>query len=168
MAPLAILDTVDPLLPINRPKSLREMRFSSRYVARFIMPANVHNMHQMRKHNVHAVLSAVSASAWYLPRMRLAEIRTARGLSQDDLAEMIDVNRSTISRAESMHNSAKLETYLRCADALGVSLADLFADSMDPVERELLSLFRHTPDVMKPHFLQLMRSAKSQPQTTTQ
>lgn len=63
--------------------------------------------------------------------MRLAEIRQARGLSQQQLGEMIGRAASTIQRAEVMAKTAKLETYQLCAAALGVSLAEIFADHAD-------------------------------------
>ncbi|TQS73310.1 helix-turn-helix transcriptional regulator [Rhodobacteraceae bacterium] len=122
----------------------------------------VHIMHNKRKRNVHTVQSLHLIASDNVSDMRLAEIRAAKGLSQDDLAEMVGVDRSTISRAESMNKTAKISTYIKCAEALGVSLSDLFADSMDPTERDLLQLFRVTPEAMKPHFVDLMRAAKSQ------
>ena len=51
--------------------------------------------------------------------MNLAKIRTSRGLSQKALGEMIGMDAATIQRAETMHSSAKLTTYVACADALG-------------------------------------------------
>lgn len=66
--------------------------------------------------------------------MRLAEIRKARGLTQEHLAEMIGKHASTIQRAEVMHPSAKLETYLACADALKISVADLFVDDLSAAD----------------------------------
>lgn len=74
--------------------------------------------------------------------MNMARIRKSQGLTQADLADMIGVDQSTIQRAEKGHSSAKLETYSRCADKLGVTLADLFSDDRTPVEITLLKGFR--------------------------
>lgn len=74
--------------------------------------------------------------------MNLAKIRTARGLSQKALGEMIGMDAATIQRAETMHRSAKLTTYVACADALGVTLADLFSEGLSPVERRIIDAFR--------------------------
>lgn len=74
--------------------------------------------------------------------MNLTLLREARGWRQEDLAEKIGVHPSTISRAESMHPSAKLETYAACAKELGVTLGDLFAENRSVVEVEFLRLFR--------------------------
>jgi transcriptional regulator with XRE-family HTH domain len=56
----------------------------------------------------------------------IARFRKMRGLTQRDVADMLGVDPATIHRAEAMHSSAKLATYLKYASALGVSLADLF------------------------------------------
>jgi transcriptional regulator with XRE-family HTH domain len=77
--------------------------------------------------------------------MNLARIRNLRGLSQRALADMIGVDPSTVHRTEVMHDSAKLSTYQACADALDISLADLFTDDLAPVDREFLRLFRSIP-----------------------
>ena len=49
--------------------------------------------------------------------MNLAAIRHMRGLSQRALGEMIGKDAAAINRAESMHRSATLLTYQKCADA---------------------------------------------------
>lgn len=77
--------------------------------------------------------------------MRLAEIRQARGLSQQQLGEMIGRAASTVQRAEVMAKTAKLETYQLCAAALGVSLTEIFSDSAD--EAIILLAYRNaSPD----------------------
>ena len=77
--------------------------------------------------------------------MNLAKLRQARGWSQRDLADVIGVNQSTIQRAEACDKTAKLATYKACAEALGVSLSDIFSDERSPVENALLSQFRTIP-----------------------
>lgn len=74
--------------------------------------------------------------------MKLAELRQARGLSQKELGEMVGRNASTIQRAEAMDKTAKLLTYRLCAEALGVSLSDLFTDDRTPLEQWVIELFR--------------------------
>lgn len=93
--------------------------------------------------------------------MHLKRLRELRGLNQDDLADMIGLTKSTVSRAESMHHTAKLATYRKCAEALGVSLADLFCDDLSPVERELLAVFRSTPASQRHVFAALIAQAKA-------
>ena len=94
--------------------------------------------------------------------MNLARIRKLKKLSQVALGEMIGVDGSTIQRAETMHHSAKLETYQKCADALGVTLADLFAEDFSPVERALVEAFRRVPDQQKHVVADMVRLASGQ------
>jgi transcriptional regulator with XRE-family HTH domain len=88
--------------------------------------------------------------------MNLARIRKAKRLSQRDLADMVGLDQATIQRAETMHSSAKLETYQKCADALGVNLADLFAGDRDGAEAILLSAFRQLPPEKRPGLLAIL------------
>lgn len=74
--------------------------------------------------------------------MNLATYRKAKKLSQQALAEMVGVDQSTIQRAEKMHASARLETYVKCAEALGVTLSDLFSDERSAEEALLVIAFR--------------------------
>lgn len=78
--------------------------------------------------------------------MNLRRIRELRGLKQADLADMIGKDKSTVSRAEAMHPTAKLETYQLCAVALGITLADIFCDDITPVKRELLDMIDRLPE----------------------
>jgi transcriptional regulator with XRE-family HTH domain len=94
--------------------------------------------------------------------MNLARIRKAKGLNQRDLAEMVGVDQATIQRAETMHSSAKLETYQRCADALGVTLEDLFAGSRDEKEAVLVSTFRRIPEEMRVAVLAMLDVVQKQ------
>ena len=59
---------------------------------------------------------------------RLRTIRVARGLSQDDLAAMIDRSVDAISNIERGKNLPELETLVAMAHTLGMSLADLVGD----------------------------------------
>lgn len=74
--------------------------------------------------------------------MRLAAIRKSKKLSQEQLGELIGRDQATIQRAEKMHRSARLETYIACADALGVSLDDLFSSERSDQENLLILRFR--------------------------
>jgi transcriptional regulator with XRE-family HTH domain len=76
--------------------------------------------------------------------MGLKQIRTERNLSLAALGEMIGRDASTVQRAETMHKSAKLETFVQCADVLGVRLEDLFTDRTD-LERLIVDAFRSLP-----------------------
>ena len=94
--------------------------------------------------------------------MNLTRIREAKGLSQRALGEMVGVDASTINRAEKMHSSAKLHTYIMCAEALGVSLADLFADDRSALEAELIGAFRKIPASRHAELLAMLRLARGE------
>lgn len=92
--------------------------------------------------------------------MNLAQIRKLRGLSQRQLAELIGVDASTIQRAETGHPSAKLETYRKCTEVLGVSLSDVFTDDRSSVEAEILAAFRRVPPEKHAQVLALLQLAQ--------
>lgn len=89
--------------------------------------------------------------------MNLARIRKARNLTQRDLAEMVGLDQSQIQRAEAMKPTAKLQTYIKCAEALDVTLGDIFADGGSIMDRELLNLFRRIPEARRQEALDLLK-----------
>lgn len=93
-------------------------------------------------------------------RMQLSTLRKRRGLSQRLLAEMVGLDQSTVQRAEKMHKSAMLTTYLACAEALKVELSDIFASEQTPTETELLEVFRRIPEAKHPDLIRLLRLAQ--------
>ncbi|WP_405391036.1 helix-turn-helix transcriptional regulator [Streptomyces sp. NBC_01102] len=73
---------------------------------------------------------SVPPPAWVLTRRRAIgdHIRTARetaGLTQQQVAERISMDRSTYNRIEQGHAAALIDSLIRIADAIGVPLADL-------------------------------------------
>jgi transcriptional regulator with XRE-family HTH domain len=117
---------------------------------------------------LHVVQLPFPQASCTMCNMNLARIRKARGLSQGDLAEMIGKDTATISRAESMSKTAKLETYQMCAEALHITLADIFCDEVAPIERELLAAFRAFPDDQRGVFVGLIEMAKARAQASDQ
>jgi len=99
--------------------------------------------------------------------MNLAKIRNSRKLSQRALGEMVGMDAATIQRAEVMHPTAKLATYRKCADALGVTLPDLFTDDQTPIESELLRLFRSIPEDRHDEILAIIRLVETQDRTAS-
>jgi transcriptional regulator with XRE-family HTH domain len=57
---------------------------------------------------------------------RLKEIRKARGLTQEALAEKVDLTPQYLSRLEGGHQSPSVETVARLAEALDLELCELF------------------------------------------
>jgi len=98
--------------------------------------------------------------------MNLRAIRKARGLSQQQLADMVGVTQPTIVRAETMDDGAMLRTYIKCADALGVTLADIFADDRSALEQTLIGAFRRVPVEKHPMLFDLLKLAEAQPAIT--
>jgi transcriptional regulator with XRE-family HTH domain len=66
---------------------------------------------------------ARAASIAFGARMR--ELRAARGLSQDELADRTDVHPTAIGRLERGAREPRLSTILRIADGLGVAPGEL-------------------------------------------
>ena len=60
--------------------------------------------------------------------IRLAEVRKAHGLSQDQLAQLSGVGRVTIARIETGRISPNLQTLEKLAAALGVCVCELIAE----------------------------------------
>lgn len=52
---------------------------------------------------------------------RIRQVRTMRGITQEQLAEMADISRVMIGRYETTDQLPALDTLIRIADALGVS-----------------------------------------------
>jgi len=83
---------------------------------------------------------------------RIQECRRARGLSQDELAELALLNRVTVAKYESGKVEPGVRAMLRIAAALEMSVGELLnseelpasapSDSQDE-ERTLLATFRH-------------------------
>lgn len=57
---------------------------------------------------------------------RIKELRTAKGLQQEELADMVGITRESLSRMERNKVSSSIETLQRICDALGVSLRHFF------------------------------------------
>jgi molybdate-binding protein/DNA-binding XRE family transcriptional regulator len=78
-------------------------------------------------------------------RNRLAELRTARGLSAIELAAAIDVSRQTVYAIESGDYAPNTAAALKLAQALGVPVEEIFqletpADSPNTEQAELLDV----------------------------
>jgi transcriptional regulator with XRE-family HTH domain len=64
---------------------------------------------------------------------RVAQLRDARGMSQEDLAQEASVSVKTISRFENGRHDGRRTTVRRIADALGVDEADIIGPPLDPL-----------------------------------
>ena len=61
------------------------------------------------------------------------QIRQERGLSQQALADLADVNKVTLVRIEGGKGNPNVETLEKLADALGVEIADFFPKAQAPL-----------------------------------
>lgn len=70
----------------------------------------------------------------------LREIRKRAGLSQEDLARMVGVERSTVTKWESGQNAPALPTLAKLADVLGVSVDDLLGRKFHQAARRAVDV----------------------------
>ena len=59
--------------------------------------------------------------------IRVRQLREESGLSQERVAELADIHRTYISSIERGQQNFSMTILIRLADALGVSLEDMFA-----------------------------------------
>jgi transcriptional regulator with XRE-family HTH domain len=74
--------------------------------------------------------------------LRIRTIRKARGLTQEDLAGMIDRSVDTISAIERGVNLPTYETLEKLAEGLGLPLAQLFEQDAEDTPRRLRAMAR--------------------------
>lgn len=103
--------------------------------------------------------AAKGAGRYHMP-MRLKQIRKAKGLSQADLADMIGVNQSTISKMENGEQGCTIEKFQAYAAAVGVGLSDLFADDRTAAEDVLVSAFRALSPERQKGWLDMAKAAR--------
>lgn len=83
--------------------------------------------------------NSLAMSPTWRMKLRIAELRAARGLSQTDLAERLGTTQAAVSRMETGSrdlNTARLEQVAR---ALGVTVADLIIEQYDDHTRAELN-----------------------------
>jgi len=72
---------------------------------------------------------------------RIKELRLGRGLSQDQLAELVDVDTKHMSRIETGLSAPTVDRLEMIADALGVELRSLFEfGHLDEREEQLVGI----------------------------
>ncbi len=93
--------------------------------------------------------------------MNINRIRRAKGLTQVQLAELMNVTQPTISRLERGDEGTTLGQYKSCAIALSVTVSDLFGDSQSILELRLLETFRKVPVSKRSQVLSLLELASA-------
>ena len=103
-------------------------------------------------------VSAVQDAGNSIRGMRLAELRKRKKLTQVELAEMSGVEQATISRIERGSDAVTLRTLRQIANAMQVSVGDLFLDDRTAAESALLRAFRALPPARQDGWLDLARA----------
>ena len=80
-----------------------------------------------------------SRMIWYRLGNRIAEMRTARGITQFELAEKTGLSRVYIGYIEQGKRCATILTYLDIVTVLGYSLNDLVRDNIQDTVPELVA-----------------------------
>ena len=95
---------------------------------------------------------------------RVKEVRTEKGISQDDLAERCKTQAQYLSQIENGRKQASLQTLVSVAEVLGVSLNELLSGNQvnNPAEyqRDVLQIFEGCSSYEKRVLFELLRSAK--------
>ncbi|MEV6867411.1 helix-turn-helix transcriptional regulator [Streptosporangium subroseum] len=67
--------------------------------------------------------------------LRLRDVREQQGLTQERLGELAEVDRKTINRIENGMYSPRLDNVFQIADALDVSVKELFGTCSTSINR---------------------------------
>ena len=96
---------------------------------------------------------------------RIKEIRLAKGLSQEKLAEKADLSEPHMSHVETGNTKASLKTIVNIANALEVSVDELLCDnvihSKHIFEKELANLLADCTDIEIRAIVEIAKSAKN-------
>ena len=63
---------------------------------------------------------------------KILSLRTQRGMSQDDLAEKLEVSRQSVSKWETAQSTPDLDKIIKLADLFGVSVDELVREGERP------------------------------------
>lgn len=95
-----------------------------------------------------------------MARHQLQKIRIAKGLSQKELAQLIDANQQDISRLETGKISMSERWLEKLTPALGVTIADIFGvrPEMSLEETQLLENFAAMSDEQRQALLNMSKA----------
>ncbi len=66
---------------------------------------------------------------------KILSLRTERGMSQDDLAEKLEVSRQSVSKWETAQSTPDLDKIIKLADLFGTTVDQLVRDGERPSPR---------------------------------
>ena len=130
----------------------------------------VHDMHNVNIQVKHDYSSSDFESArpmLHNRRMNIVQIRTARSLTQEDLADISGLSQPTVSRAEKGSSGTTLRQFRAISVALNVPLADLFQEDRARRENELLDMFRQLSPERQAIWLQMAQTLANSPALPT-
>lgn len=94
----------------------------------------------------------------------MKEIRQSKGLTQENLAEMVSCNTSHISNIENSHTKVSLNVLLAIANALNTSidylLSNQYENSSLALDNEILKTIKDIDIDMKEKILKIIRILK--------
>lgn len=92
--------------------------------------------------------------------MKVKEIRISKGLTQDNLAEMVSCNTSHISNIENNHTKVSLNVLLAIANSLNTSidylLSNQYENSSLALDNEIIRAIKDFPDEKKEKLLKMI------------
>ncbi|MBE5939074.1 MAG: helix-turn-helix transcriptional regulator [Lachnospiraceae bacterium] len=92
--------------------------------------------------------------------LKIKEIRTNKGLTQDNLAEMVSCNTSHISNIENNHTKVSLNVLLAIANSLNTSidylLSNQYENSSLALDNEILRAIKDFPTEKKEKLLKMI------------
>lgn len=92
--------------------------------------------------------------------IRIKEVRLKRGLTQDNLAEMVGCNTSHISNIENNYTKLSLNVLLAIANSLDVSidylLSNQYKDTASALDNEILRVLQGCDDNKKEKILKMI------------
>lgn len=92
--------------------------------------------------------------------MKIKEMRTGKGLTQDVLAEMVSYNTSHISNIENNHTKVSLNVLLAIANTLNTSidylLSDQYENSSLALDNEILRTVKNCDNDKKEKILKII------------
>ena len=91
----------------------------------------------------------------------LRKYRKQKGITQVKLGKMLDYGYTAIANYESGRNEPSLDTLMRLAEALDVSVDELLGVELKSEEKQLLSSFKKLNDENKYRILDLMKALQN-------
>ena len=91
----------------------------------------------------------------------LRKYRKQKGITQVKLGKMLDYGYTAIANYESGRNEPSLDTLMRPAEALDVSVDELLGVELKSEEKQLLSSFKKLNDENKYRILDLMKALQN-------